>query len=119
RAVGPSKSVFIFLRRTWGLSVGEGTYGELPLVFIPLFEVVTSVFISLLLHHPPNGIGPRCSARGPSAVTGRKSSAPTIKIVPNSRKANVVVLSLRVPNPTGLVFFMPRNAAIATIAMIG
>src|SRR5277367_4475837 len=61
-----------------------------------------------LSFQPPKGIGPRCSASGPNAATGRNSSAPTTAIVPNNRKPNVTVSSLIVPNVTGATFFRPR-----------
>src|SRR5208283_1601676 len=59
RAVGPSKRVFILLRRTWGLSVGEGAYGVFPLVFIPPFKAVTSVFISVFICLLPSSAAER------------------------------------------------------------
>src|SRR3984957_10878535 len=68
---------------------------------------------------PPNGMGPRCSAIGPSAATGRKSRAPMITMVPKSRNPNVVVSSRKVPNPNGEDFFAPRLAAMAIGAIIG
>src|SRR5580698_11041664 len=70
-------------------------------------------------YQPPKGIGPKCSAIGPSAATGRKSNAPTIKIVPSNRMAKVTVSSRNVPRPNGADFFAPRNPAIATGAMMG
>jgi hypothetical protein len=70
-------------------------------------------------HQPPNGIGPQCSAKGPKAATGKKSSAPMITIVPTKREAKVNVSSLNVPGPNGLDFLAPRNAAITIGAMIG
>src|ERR1700722_10815720 len=73
----------------------------------------------LIRSHPPNGIGPRCSAIGPRAATGRNTSEPTIAIVPNNRNPNVAVSSRSVPNPNGAVFFAPRLAAIAIGAMMG
>ena len=69
--------------------------------------------------YPPNGIGPRCSAIGPSAATGRNRSAPTITMVPKSRHPNVKVSSRSVPKPNGVLFFIPRKPAIAIGAMIG
>src|SRR5208282_4052567 len=68
---------------------------------------------------PPNGIGPRCSARGPSAATGRNRSAPTMAIVPRSRKPNVQVSSLIVPSVTGASFLRPSEKAMAIGAMMG
>ena len=37
----------------------------------------------------PNGIGPRCSATGPSTAAGRNNRAPTSRIVPSRTKPNV------------------------------
>src|SRR5262249_51787423 len=68
---------------------------------------------------PPNGIGPRCSANGPSTATGRKRRAPMITMVPMSSPANVPVSSRSVPRPNGADFFAPRLAAIAIGAMMG
>src|ERR1700732_4537639 len=64
-------------------------------------------------------MGPRCSANGPSAATGRNSRAPMMTIVPNRRNPNVVVSSRKVPKPNGEDFFAPRLAAIAIGAIIG
>ena len=68
---------------------------------------------------PLNGIGPRCSANGPSAATGRNKRAPMMTIVPNSKNPNVVVSSRNVPKPNGEDFFAPRLAAMAMGATIG
>src|SRR5208282_2366626 len=64
-------------------------------------------------------MGPKWSATGPSAATGRKSRAPMIRIVPNNSMLNVGVSSLSVPRPKGLDFFSPRYAAMAIGAIIG
>ena len=56
---------------------------------------------------PPKGIGPRCSASGPSAATGRKSSAPMMMMVPSNRNPKVGVSSLSVPVVIGDASFCP------------
>ena len=73
----------------------------------------------ILLGQPPKGIGPRWSASGPNAATGRKRRAPIITIVPNKRNAKVGVSSLMVPELNGVGFFAPRKAASAIGATIG
>src|ERR1700722_1437730 len=60
------------------------------------------------LAHPPKGKGPKCSATGPRAATGKKSNAPTIRIVPINKTPNVKVSSRRVPKPKGADFLAPR-----------
>ena len=50
---------------------------------------------------PPKGSGPKCSATGPSAATGRKSSAPIRRIVPSRTKPKVTVSVRRVPTVNG------------------
>ena len=77
------------------------------------------MIVSAIVVQPPNGIGPKCSARGPSAATGRNRRAPMITTVPSSRKPNVAVSSRKVPKLNGEVFFAPRLAAIAIAATIG
>src|ERR1039457_1521743 len=69
--------------------------------------------------YPPNGIGPKCSASGPSAATGRNSRAPIITIVPSKRKPKVGVSSRMVPSPNGDAVLAPMPAARAIGAMIG
>src|SRR6202021_2766010 len=70
-------------------------------------------------NQPPKGIGPRCSAIGPSAATGRNKSAPTTAIVPSNRKPKVTVSSLIVPRVTGATFLRPSEKAMAIGGMIG
>src|SRR5262249_49656875 len=70
-------------------------------------------------HYWPNGIGPSCSATGPSTAAGRNSSAPTRTIVPSSTKANVSVSVRLVPVVDGVGFFAARLPASASGAMIG
>src|SRR5262249_48944149 len=69
--------------------------------------------------HPPKGMGPRCSASGPRAATGRNSNAPMITVVPNTKKPKVAVAPRMVPRVNGLRFLRPRLAAIAIGATIG
>src|SRR5437773_2293431 len=71
------------------------------------------------MHYPPNGIGPRCSATGPSTAAGRNSSAPTRRMVPSSTKPNVTVSVRIVPDVKGVGFLAARLPAIASGAMIG
>ena len=67
----------------------------------------------------PNGIGPKCSATGPSTAAGMNSSAPTSKIVPSSTKPNVSVSVRSVPAVNGVGFLAARLPASANGAMIG
>src|ERR1700751_3327124 len=68
---------------------------------------------------PPNGIGPKCSASGPRAATGRNNKDPIIRMVEARRNPKVAVSSLKVPRLNGTGFFAPRLAAIAMGAIIG
>jgi len=65
-------------------------------------------------------MGPRCSARGLNAATGRNKSERTDDDDgAHYKNANVGVSSRMVPNPNGAAFFAPMPAARAMGAMIG
>src|SRR5579872_6313046 len=74
------------------------------LQFAPVQSASWAVASQAIACQPPNGNGPRCSAIGPSAAIGRNNSAPTIRMTPSIRNANVGVSSRKVPNPNGADF---------------
>jgi hypothetical protein len=70
-------------------------------------------------YQPPKGIGPKCSATGPSAAAGRKSNAPTRIMVPNKTHAKVNVSVRMVPTVKGVDFFFAKLPARAKGAIMG
>src|SRR5690349_17344827 len=68
---------------------------------------------------PPNGMGPRCSATGPSTAAGRNSNAPSSRMLPSSTNPKVTVSVRMVPDVKGVGFLRAKPAARAMGAMIG
>src|SRR5262245_5117983 len=66
-----------------------------------------------------NGIGPKCSATGPSMAAGKNSSDPTRSMVHRITKAKVTVSVRRVPEVNGVGFLVARLPARAMGATMG
>src|SRR5262249_28163203 len=68
-------------------------------------------------HHAPPPYSDRCSTTGPRASAGRNVRAPTMITTPINMTTKSGVCVGRVPGPTGTIFFLASEPAMASVGI--